>query len=133
MANQKIKKEICRDLIALTGLVFYTLVLVRVLAAGYYGFLTKLILALVISYLIAYFLKLISINSSQSASRGTILALFLSFLYESYIFAVFVVMLSVAVFYSIIYLKKATGSEVIYGILLGIISSALAYWIHLIS
>ncbi len=128
------KKDVCRDLIALASLTFYIIVMVRALAGSHFAFLTQLAFALVISYAIGLGLANISkLKLSQRVSRAVILLIFVSFFYGSYIFTIFAIILFIAISYSIIYLKKNTTSQVIQSMILGVISSGVAYGLYLIS
>ena len=122
-----IKNEIARDLIALGGLPFYFLVIVRTTIGSYHDFLSRLVVALITLYILSRFLK----DSNQHIARGLILATFTSIYYQHLPFAIFAFIVWVLMVYSLYYLK-VTGREIVTGVIFGIVSTAAGYFLTLL-
>ncbi len=79
------KEEIARDLIALGGLPFYFLVLVRASIGGYLSFLSHVAIALPVLYLLSRAVR----GSNLHIARALILVVFTSVYYKALPFTVF--------------------------------------------
>ena len=122
-----IKNEIARDLIALGGLPFYFLVIVRTTVGSYHDFLSRLIIALVALYILSRFAK----DANWHIARGLILAVFTSLHYQHLPFAVFAFIVWVLMIYSLTYLR-VSGRGIVTGVIFGILSSAAGYLLTLL-
>ncbi len=121
------KGEIARDLIALGGLPFYSLVLVRAAIGDYLSFLIQVAAALPALYLISSLVR----GANLHIARALILVVFTSIFYDALPFTVFSFLVWGVMIYSLIYLK-ALPREILKGIALGIISVAVSYALTLL-
>lgn len=117
-------KETARDTLAIGGLVFYILFIARATIAPYYDYAIQLITALIIFQVLALIIK----DTEQHIARGFIAALFTIIFYNVRSFTIFAVAVYIAILGSAIYLQK-TKSQIIKGLILGIISFTAAYYI----
>lgn len=122
-----IKNEIARDLIALGGLPFYLLIIVRTTIGSYHDFLFRLLIALVSLFVLTKFMK----DANQHIARGLILVVVTSLHYEDLPFTIFAFIVWLMMVYSLRYLK-VTGKDIAMGILFGVISTALGYFLTLL-
>ena len=120
------KKETARDVIALGSLVFYAIVIVRAFVGGYAPFVYQLVIALLALFLLSAFIK----DANQHVARGIILFFFVSLFYKEVLFSVFAGVLAITMIFSLVYLKVKDNS-IARGMILGIISTAISYYITL--
>ena len=114
--------EIARDLIALGGIPFLILTIVRVsVPFTYYP------LQFIISAILFFILKAI-FRGTLHAGIGLILLVFTSLFYGNILFTFFALLVYVGLIISLFYLKNDT-KEIIKGILLGTISAGIGYLI----
>jgi hypothetical protein len=116
------KEEIARDVIALGGLPFYSLVLVRAAIGDYLSFLVQVGAALPVLYLLSKVVR----GANLHIARALILVVFTSVFYDALPFTVFSTLVWCGMIYALFYLKAGTG-EILKGIALGIVSVALSY------
>lgn len=121
------KEEIARDLIALGGLPFYFLVLVRASIGGYLSFLCHVALALPVLYLLSRAVR----GSNLHIARGFILVIFTSVYYSALPFTIFSIFVWCIMIYSLIYLKTDT-KEILKGIAAGVVSVVISYSLTLL-
>jgi hypothetical protein len=121
------KEEIARDLIALGGLPFYSLVLVRAAIGDYLSFLLQVAAALPVLYLLSSLVR----GANLHIARALILVVFTSIFYDALPFTVFSFLVWGVMIYSLIYLKTDTKA-IIKGIALGVVSVALSYSLTLL-
>lgn len=122
-----IRSEVARDLIALGGLPFYFLIIIRTTIGSYHDFLFRLLIALVSLYVLTRLVK----DANQHIARGFILLVFTTLHYEDLPFTLFAFIVWLIMIYSLTYLK-VTGRQIITGITFGVISSALGYLLTLL-
>lgn len=120
------KNEIARDLIALGGLPFYALVVIRTTIGMYEDFISRLLISIIVLYGLCYFSK----EADKHIARGFILATFTSLHYEHVPFAIFAFIVWAIMIFSLYYLK-ATQRQIIMGVAFGIISAAVGYFLTL--
>ena len=116
------KAEIARDLVALGGLPFYFLVLVRSTIGGYMSFISHVAVALPVLYLLSRAVR----GSNLHIARGFILVIFTSVFYEALPFTIFSILVWCGMIYSLAYLK-AGAREISKGIALGAASVTISY------
>lgn len=121
------KEEVARDLIALGGLPFYFLVVVRSTIGSYHTFLSQVVIALPVLYLISRVTK----GSNLHIARGLILVVFTSIFYEAPSFTLFSILVWACMILSLIYLK-VDSKEIIKGIALGAVSVIISYSLTLL-
>jgi hypothetical protein len=121
------KEVIARDLIALGGLPFYSLVLVRAAIGDYLSFLLQVAAALPVLYLLSSLVR----GANLHIARALILVVFTSIFYDALPFTVFSFLVWGVMIYSLIYLKTDTKA-IIKGIALGVVSVALSYSLTLL-
>lgn len=123
-----VKEEVARDIVALGGLPFYLLVLVRAAIGEYASFLVQVAAALPVLYLLARFVK----GSNLHIARALILVVFTSLFYKALPFTIFSSLAWFGMIYSLSYLK--TGArEIFKGTALGIVSVIISYALTLIT
>ncbi|MGH7892420.1 MAG: hypothetical protein ACREN0_09135 [Thermodesulfobacteriota bacterium] len=121
------KEEIARDLIALGGLPFYFLVLVRASIGGYLSFLSHVAVALPVLYLLSRLVRGVNLH----IARALILVVFTSVYYKALPFTVFSFLVWGVMIYSLIYLKSGPR-EILKGIALGVASVIISYSLTLL-
>ena len=121
------KEEIARDIIALGGLPFYFLVLVRASIGGYLSFLSHVAVALPVLYLLSRLVRGVNLH----IARALILVVFTSVYYKALPFTVFSVLVWCGMIYSLTYLK-AGPREILKGIALGVVSVIISYSLTLL-
>ncbi len=125
--SRSARDEIARDLIALGGLPFYFLVLVRSTIGGYLSFFSHVVIALPVLFLISRAVK----GSNLHIARGFILVIFTSIFYKALPFTIFSILVWCVMIYSLVYLKTGTR-EILKGIALGVVSVIISYSITLL-
>ena len=121
-----LRREIARDLIALGGLPFYFLVVVRTTVGMYEDFISRLIISIIALYLLCRF----SPDADKHIARGFILAVFTSLHYEHVPFAIFAFIVWVIMVYALYYLK-ASARQIFTGVAFGVVSAAVGYFLTL--
>lgn len=121
------KEEIARDLIALGGLPFYSLVLVRAAIGEYLSFLIQVAAALPVLYLLSSLVR----GANLHIARALILVVFTSIFYDALPFTVFSTLVWCMMIYSLSYLKVGTR-EILKGIALGVVSVVISYSLTLL-
>lgn len=125
--SNNIKEEVARDLIALGGLPFYFLVIVRSSIGDYFTFLCQILIALLVLYLISKVVK----NSNLHIARGFILVIFTSIFYEALPFTIFSILVWGCMIISLMYLK-IDNKEIIKGVASGVVGVIIAYTLTLL-
>tara|TARA_Y100000310_G_C20640422_1_gene793592 strand:+ start:354 stop:731 length:378 start_codon:yes stop_codon:yes gene_type:complete len=118
------KKEVARDLIALGGIPFFGLVIIRSLIGEFMTFFYQLIIALVVSLILAYILK----RTNQPMARGIILIVFTSLYYQHNLFTAFAILLGLLILGSLVY-SKVEKNSIVKGIIVGVVSVLVAYFV----
>jgi hypothetical protein len=121
------KEEIARDLIALGGLPFYFLVLVRASIGGYLSFLSHVAIALPVLYLLSTAVR----SSNLHIARALILVVFTSVYYKALPFTVFSFLVWGVMIYALVHVKTDKG-EILKGIALGVVSVIISYALTLL-
>ena len=121
------KDEVTRDLIALGGLPFYFLVIIRSTIGGYLSFVYHVVIALPVLFLISKAVK----GSNLHIARGFILVIFTSIFYKALPFTIFSILVWGCMIYSLVYLKTSTR-EILKGIALGVVSVIISYSLTLL-
>ena len=121
------KEEIARDLVALGGLPFYLLVLVRASIGGYMSFLSHAAIALPVLYLLSKAVK----GSDLHIARALILVVFTSIFYGALPFTIFSTLVWCGMIYALVRLSKSAG-EILKGIALGAVSVVISYALTLL-
>lgn len=121
------KEEIARDIIALGGLPFYSLVLVRAAIGDYLSFLIQVAAALPVLYLLSSLVR----GANLHIARALILVVFTSIFYDALPFTVFSTLVWCGMIYSLTYLKTGV-TEILKGVALGVVSVALSYSLTLL-
>tara|TARA_Y100000310_G_C20170150_1_gene573277 strand:- start:196 stop:573 length:378 start_codon:yes stop_codon:yes gene_type:complete len=121
-----LKKEVARDLIALGGIPFYLLVVIRSLIGEFTTFLIQLGIAFVLILIISLLIK----ETNQPLARGLALATFTSLFYKDLVFAIFVGILWIVMIGSTYYLNKEI-KPILKGSIVGIIAVSISYFLAL--
>ena len=124
MKNKNTKKELSRDILALGSWVFYILVIARALIQPYRPFVDQLIIAAIALLILNMFIK----NSDNYTARALILAIFTSLFYQSTTFSAFALVILIGLIISSHHINNSK-TTLAKGILAGIISSSIAYYI----
>ena len=116
------KKELARDFIALGGIPFLVITIVRVsVIQVYYP------MQFIISSVIFFILRLI-FKASLRAGIGLIVVTFTSIFYNHFLFTIFASLIYIGIITSLFYLKKEK-KEIIKGVFLGALSATAGYFI----
>lgn len=122
-----VKEVVSRDLIALGGLPFYLLIIVRASIGDYPYFLSHVAVALPVVYLFSRIVK----GSNLHIARALILVVFTSLFYEHLPFTVFASLVWILMILSLYHLK-VPKKEIIKGIAAGVVSAAVSYGLTLL-
>lgn len=122
MVKKRWLNDLARDLIALGGIPFLILTIVRVsVIKPYYP------MQFIISSVVFFILKAV-FGGDLRAGIGLILLVFTSLFYSSLLFATFASLIYIGLVISLFYLKR-DKKEILKGILLGGISTGIGYLI----
>lgn len=122
MVKKRWLNGLARDLIALGGIPFLILTIVRVSVINpYYP------MQFIISSVIFFILKAV-FGGTLRAGIGLILVIFTSFFYSSLLFAAFALLIYIGLIISLFYLKR-DKKEILKGILFGGLSTGIGYLI----
>ena len=121
------KEEIARDLVALGGLPFYLLVLVRSTIGGYMSFFANVAIALPVLYILSRALR----GSNLHIARALILVVFTSIFYKALPFTIFSTIVWCGMIYALIRLDRSMG-EILRGIAVGAVSVVISYALTLL-
>jgi len=122
MIKKRWLSELARDLIALGGIPFLILTIVRVsVVEPYYP------MQFIISSVIFFILKAL-FGGVLRAGIGLVLVIFTSLFYNSLLFATFALLIYIGLIISLFYLKR-DKTQILKGILLGGISAEMGYLI----
>lgn len=113
--------ELARDLVAFGSIPFLFLTVARVSGMGLYPL--QFILAAVLFFILKALFK-----ANLHAGVGIILLGLTSLYYESWLFAFFALLVYIGLVYSLFYLGRGK-KEVLKGVLWGVVSTGLAYFI----
>jgi len=120
--EMKWRKELARDCIALGGIPFLVLTIVRVsVIQAYYP------MQFIISSTVFFILRAI-FKGALRAGIGLILVIFTSIFYNHFLFTIFASLIYIGIVASLFYLKKEKR-EILKGILQGAISATAGYLI----
>lgn len=120
--EMKWRKELARDLIALGGIPFLVLTIVRVSAVqSYYP--TQFMISSVVFFILRAIFR-----CASRAGIGLILVVFTSLFYSHPLYTIFASLVYMGIVISLFYLKK-DKTEIWKGILLGGISATVGYFI----
>ena len=132
--NQKTKlknwsNEIARDSLAIGSIPMFIIVTARAGIGNYYQYVYEILLAgLILFFFHIFSVYLIKIKSQNHIARAIILFIFTSLLYNDVKFTIFIFFLLIIIFVSLFYLKY-NKKQILYGILLGLLSSLVSYLI----
>ena len=118
------KKEVARDSIALGSIPFYFIVIIRAIIGKYNIFVYQLLIALAVLIILSLVVK----KSDMHIARCFALWAFTSLFYKEMLYTTFAFILWIAVVVSSHYLK-VKKSMIIKGIVLGIVSSGVGYYL----
>ena len=121
--KKDILKESARDTIAIGGIAMFILVIARSSVGQYYNFVYQILLAGAILFILTLFIK-----SENHISRAIIIYFFTILFYNTRTFTVFATIILLLIFTSLIYLKYSK-KQILFGILNGIISSGISYYL----
>jgi hypothetical protein len=120
--KKEIIGELARDLIALGGLPFFLLVIIRVSINPDFHYIFQFVIAGILFFIMKFFFKY-EIHSGLAL----ILLLFIGNYYWDLKFMIFATLMYFLLIASLFYLKK-NNKEILKGILFGGISSAISYF-----
>ena len=115
-------KDIARDLIALGGLPFFILVLVRVYILNKPEYFAQFVAAGLIFILIS-----LLIRTSFYAGLGLVILAFTNLYYQDMKFGIFSVIAYILLLASLVYLEKPK-KDIIKGVVLGALATGIAYY-----
>ena len=120
-------KEIARDILALGGIPFYIIIIARATIGEHQLFVSQMLLAIVVLYVLQFVVK----KANLHIARGLIVVFFTNLFYSDVTFTLFAVLLWFAALGSLFYLQTKVSS-IVKGILLGIVSTAAAYYLTIL-
>lgn len=120
--NKKWPKELARDFIAFGSIPFLVITIARVsVITVYYP------MQFIIGSILFFILRAI-FGGSLHAGLGLLLIVFISLFYKSWLFAIFAIFIYTGMIISLFYLKWGRA-QILKGILLGAVSTAVTYFI----
>ena len=120
--KKEIIGELARDLIALGGLPFFLLVIIRVSINPDFHYILQFVIAGILFFILKFLFK-----SETHSGFALILLLFIGNYYGDLKFLIFATLMYFLLIASLFYLKK-NNKEILKGILFGGISSAISYF-----
>jgi len=121
------KKEVARDTLALGSIPFYFLVVVRAVIGKYAVFVYQVLIAVIVLFILAKIIK----NSNLHIARGLVLFVFTSLFYNDLFYTSFVFLIFLIMLLSSAYLKEEKA-KIAKGVLLGIITSLVSYYLAML-
>ena len=121
---EKWKKEVSRDLLALGSIVFFVVVLARSLIGPYWPFVTQLVIAAVILFLVYLFYK----KADYYSARALILVVFTILFYKDLVYSIFALVVMVLILISSYYVGNKVKS-IVYGVVFSIVASVISYYL----
>jgi len=115
-------KEIARDLIALGGLPFFLLVVIRVSIHPDFHYISQFVIGGILFFILKFLFK-----ANIHSGLGFILLFFISNYYADWKFAIFATLMYALLFVSLFYLKREK-KEIFKGILFGAVSTLVSYF-----
>ncbi len=115
-------EEVARDLIAFGGLPFLIITIIRV-STGQAYYPMQFIIASVVFFILRFLLK-----ADLRAGLAFVLCVFTSLYYNHVLFTIFATIIYIGIIASLFYLKHRK-KEILTGIILGVISTAISYFI----
>jgi len=116
-------KDFIRDLIALGGIPFFILVIMRVSMMGNNKYPTQFVIGGII-----FLLLMLIFKANLHAGLGLVILIFTILYYREMDFSVFASLAYVGLIGSLFYLKK-DKFRIVKGILFGALSSGISYWL----
>ena len=120
---KSIIKEIARDSLAFGSIPMFIIVAARSTVGSYYVFLYQILLAGLILFILSYFFK-----SQNHLARSILLFIFTILFYDDIKYTIFASFLLILIFSSVVYLKYPK-KQIIFGIMNGLISSGISYYV----
>ncbi len=121
------KKEVARDTLALGSIPFYFLVVVRAVIGKYAVFVYQVLIAVIVLFILAKLIK----NSNLHIARGLVLFVFTSLFYNDLFYTSFVFLIFLIMLVASAYLKEEKA-KIAKGVLLGIITSLISYYLAML-
>ncbi|MFA5070943.1 MAG: hypothetical protein WC511_01065 [Candidatus Pacearchaeota archaeon] len=120
--KKEVIRELSRDLIALGGIPFFLLVIIRVSINPDFHYILQFVIAGILFFVMKFLFK-----SETHSGLSFILLFFIGNYYWDLKFMIFATLMYFLLIASLFYLKK-NNKEILKGILSGIISSAISYF-----
>ncbi len=117
------KKEVARDLIALGSIPFYLIVIIRAIIGEHAIFVYQMLIALIVLTGLGFVVK-----ADVYVARSFVICVFTSLFYNHSLFTIFAFILWVLLLVSA-YCMDVKRNVIIKGIILGIVSSGIAYYL----
>ncbi len=115
-------EEVARDLIAFGGFPFLIITIVRV-STGKAYYPLQFVIGSGVFFILRFFLK-----ADFRSGLAFVLCVFTSLFYNHILFTIFAILIYIGIIASLFYLKHKKN-EIINGIILGLISTAVSYFI----
>jgi len=122
MINKTFLKEIPRDFVALGGLVFFSILLVRVSILSNWAYFSQFLIGGFLFLVLIYLFK-----ANLQSGLALIMLVFTVLLYNDFKFTAFAILMYIGLIASLIYLKE-DKNRIIKGVVLGVISSLVSYY-----
>jgi len=115
-------EEVARDLIAFGGLPFLIITIIRV-STGKAYYPMQFIIGSVVFFILRFFIK-----ADLRSGLAFVLCVFTSVFYNHRLFTIFAILIYIGLIAALFYLKHKKN-EILTGIILGLISTAISYFI----
>jgi len=123
MINRNFLKEMARDFIALGSPIFFIIIIARISLLSNYSYLSQFIIAGILFTIFVFWFKV-----NLYSGLGLILLIFVTLFYNNLNFTIFGIFIYILLLASLVYLNK-NKKEVLLGIILGLISSGISYYV----
>jgi energy-coupling factor transporter transmembrane protein EcfT len=123
------KKEVARDILALGSIPFYLIVFIRILIMNERTYIYQLLIAGLLLVLFSVFIGKIKLKADFYTARSFVLLIFTALFYNEIEYTIFASLLWIGLLISSNYLNRGKKKIIINGLLLGILSVAIAYFL----
>jgi ethanolamine transporter EutH len=123
------KKEVARDILALGSIPFYLIVFIRILIMNDRTYIYQLLIAGLLLVLFSVFIGKIKLKADFYTARSFVLLIFTALFYNEIEYTIFASLLWFGLLISSNYLNRGKKKEIVNGLLLGIFSVAVAYFL----
>lgn len=120
-------REFARDLLALGSIPFYFLVMIRAVIGNYYVFVYQMLIAAIVIFILFFIIK----NSNLHVARSLVAVLFTALFYKEIIYTIFAFFIWILLLFAAYYVKR-NASSIFRGVVIGVLSYIISYYVSLL-